>query len=849
MFEHLSTGIYLLNSDVYIIITRMKLTLLLFFLFSLLSISLFSQVTGTVNDTKGGVLPFVNIYIEGTYTGTTSNDDGVYELSFNEKGEHTIVFKYLGYKTIKKNVTINAFPYRLDVSLPEEKVSLDEVVVNSEENPANRIIRKTIENRKINLEKIRAYKADFYSKGLIRIEDAPEKILGQDIGDFGGGLDSTRTGIVYLSETISKIQFELPDKLKEEILASKIAGDDNGFSFNNATDMDFNFYNNTIEIDSDLVSPISDFAFNYYRYKLDGVFYDDLGNLINKIIVTPKRENDRVFSGTIYIVEDQWTLYATELTTTGKQAQIEAVDFITVKQDFKYSKTDSQWVVISQSIDFVYGIFGIKGDGRFTAVYSNYDFKPKFEAKNFGRELLSFTEEANMKDSTFWKNIRPVPLTTEEFTDYVKKDSVQVIRKSKKYLDSLDMKSNKFNVSNLFFGYNYSNSYKDWNLGFSSLLSSVSFNTVQGYTGNLDVYYRKNIDEFKRYFAINTRINYGVEDQRLRLSGSATYKFNNISRPFLTISGGARTEQFNGTQPISPLINTISTLFFEDNYMKIYDRAFGEIAYSHEWLNGFRWYSSLSYERRKALFNKTDYVAINENNDVYTANNPTNELAFGIAPFETHNIMKLNVSGRIHFGQNYFSYPGSKANITNDDYPSLYLGYEKGLGATNSNYNFDQIKLRLTQRINLKNKGQLAYNIRAGKFLNADDIAFVDYQHFKGNQTSIGRSGNYLNVFNNMPYYSMSTNDKYLEFHAEHDFRGYILGKIPLLNKLNYNLVVGAHALSIPDSKPYQEYSIGIDNIGFKKFKFLRLDYVRSYQSGFKSDAVIFGLKFLNIID
>lgn len=821
----------------------------LFLLFFLFTLNLFSQVIGNVNNSKGEALSFVNIYIEGTYSGTTSNDDGEYELNLSTLGTYTMVFKYLGYKTLKKTITIDKFPFTLNVSLVEEKVSLDQVVIKANENPANRIMRMAIANRKSNLEKIKAFKADFYSKGLIRIENAPEKILGQDIGDLGGGLDSTRTGILYLSETLSKIQFERPDKLKEEITASKVSGNDNGFSFNNATDVDFNFYNNTIDLGSQLVSPISDFAFNYYRYELDGVFYDDLGNLINKIKVIPRRENDRVFSGIIYIVEDQWSLYATELSTTGQQSQIEAVDTILLKQNYTYSEEDKHWVIISQSIDFVYGIFGIKGDGRFTAGYSNYDFNPKFEAKDFGRELLSFTDEANKKDSIFWKNIRPVPLTTEEITDYVRKDSIQVIRKSKKYLDSIDARTNKFNVSNLLFGYNYSNSYKDWNLGFRSLLSSVGFNTVQGFTGNLDMYYRKNIDEFRKYFSLNARVNYGIDDQRLRISGSATYKFNNVSRPFLTVSGGVRTEQFNGTQPISPLINTISTLFFEDNYMKIYDRAFAQIAYSHEWFNGFRWASSLSYERRNPLFNISDYVLIGQDTDFYTSNNPINEMGFGIAPFVTHNILKLNISGRIRFGQNYFSYPGSKANITNNDYPSLYLGYEKGFGSTNSNYNYDQLKLRLTQRIDLSNKGQFAYNIRAGKFFNADNIAFMDYQHFNGNLTHIGRSGNYLNVFNNLPYYAMSTNDAYAEFHAEHDFRGYILGKIPVLNKLNYNLIIGAHALSIPNYKPYQEYSIGIDNIGIKKFKFLRLDYVRSYQGGFRSDAVIFGLKFLNIID
>jgi len=76
----------------------------------------------------------------------------------------------------------------------------------------------------------------------------------------------------------------------------------------------------------------------------------------------------------------------------------------------------------------------------------------------------------------------------------------------------------------------------------------------------------------------------------------------------------------------------------------------------------------------------------------------------------------------------------------------------------------------------------------------------------------------------------------------------FILNKIPLVKKLNYNLVFGVHTLATPEQKLYQEYSVGIDNIGFKKLRFLRLDYVRSYQDGYQSGAVIFGLKFLNFI-
>ena len=819
----------------------MKQTFLL--LFICISFQSIAQITGTITDNNNEPLPFVNIYIENTYTGTTTNNEGNYELNINTPNNYTIVYQYLGYKTVKETVDIKSFPYSLNVSLEEETVTLNEIVIKAEENPANIIIRKAIDNRKQNLSKYDEFKANFYSRGLIKIKNAPEKILGQDIGDLGGGLDSTRSGIIYLSETISKIQFKKPDKLKETIIASKVSGDDNGFSFNNASDVDFNFYNNTIEIENQLISPISDYAFNYYKYKLEGDFYDDNGNLINKIKVIPKRKNDRIFSGNLYIVEDEWSFYALDLTITGEQAQIPVADSITIKQSFSYSKTDKLWALISQSIDFNYSIFGIKGDGRFTAIYSDYNFNPEFTKKSFTRELLAFEKEANKKDSTYWETIRPVPLSTEEISDYIKKDSIQIVRKSKTYLDSIDAKKNKFKLTSLFAGYDYSNSYKNWTIGVSPPLLTFTYNTVQGHNGNLNFNFRKNYDEYRRYLSASLKTNYGLSDERFRINGRVSYKFNNISRPILSISGGNTVSQFNNTNPISKRINSFSTMFFEDNYMKLYEKSFGEVGYSEELFNGFRLISNLSFEHRKPLFNNSNWSVTDEPDDFLTSNNPLDETAFGIAPFETHNIFKLNVTGRIRFGQSYFSYPGSKATIANNKFPTVYFTYSKGFGATNSKYNFDKFQARLTQSFDIGNKGNFQYNFKGGRFFNADNAAFMDYHHFNGNQTHVSEGG-YLNKFNNLPYYSFSTNKTYAELHVEHNFEGYILNKIPLLNKLNFNLVLGTHGLSTETKKPYQEYTIGINNIGWGKFRFLRLDYLRSYQSGFVDDAIIFGVSF-----
>ena len=810
----------------------------------LCSLSVSAQLKGSIVDSDNQPIPFVNIYIENSYTGTTSNEQGNYELALSKPRTYTIVFQFLGFKTQTKTIEIKEFPYTLDITLLEENISLNEVVISSNENPANRIVRAAIDVRKAQLEKINAYSADFYSKGIIRLKDAPKKFLGQEIGDMDGVLDSTRSGILYLSETVSKINYEKPDKLYEKIIASKVSGDSNGFSFNNASDVDFNFYNNTIQMDSEIVSPIADYAFNYYRFKLEGVFYDNGGRLINKIKVIPRRENDRVFSGVVYIVEDQWGFYGLELSVTGKQIQSPAIDLITFKQNASYDEESDFWVVRSQTISFEFGFLGFNGNGSFVANYSNYKLNPDFEKNVFTNEVLAFEPEANKKDSTYWNTLRPVPLTKEEFKDYIKKDSLQTLYNSKTYLDSIDAGNNKFKFGNLISGYTNENSFEDKEFSISSPLAGLNFNTVQGFNANVDVNYTKRYDEFKNFLAIENQVNYSFDTETLRGTLGFRYKFNNINDLNIGFSTGIKVQQFNAQEPISNLINEASSLFFEDNYMKLFENRFVKINYGQELFNGFRFGTALSFENRRGLLNSTDYITINHDDKSYTSNNPLDPLNFDSAPFENHNILKFKFNGAFRFGQKYLSFPGSKYNLNTPKYPKLNFSYEKGFSATKSDYNYDHLSVNLSQNFSLENKGNFSYNVSGGTFFGASNLAFMDFKHINGNLTHVSLDNRYLSSFKNVGYYDFSTTKKYLEYHLEHDFKGYILGKIPLINKLNYNLIVGVHGFSSKDQKPYQEFSLGINNIGWKKYRFLRVDYVRSYHSGFVNDGVLFGISF-----
>jgi len=818
---------------------------IVFFIYNLT----FSQISGVVKDKNGATLPYVNIYTEDGQFGTTTNEDGNYQINIEQIGTYKMVFQFLGYETFRKTVAVNELPYTLNATLQETTTNLDEVTINSKENPANKIIQKAIDNRQKNLSKLEEFTADYYSRGLWRIKNAPEKILGQEVGDLGGGLDSTRSGIVYLSETISKIAYQAPDDFKETILASKVSGDDNGFSLNSARESEFSFYKNTIDLNAKIVSPIADYAFSYYNYTLEGIFYDDTGHLINKILVQPKRLKDRIFSGYMYIVDNSWQIYGVELNTTGEAIQFSPIEKLTFTQNFKFSEENDFWIKISQTVDFSFAMFGISGDARFTAVYSNYNFKPVFNKNSFSREVMSFATEANKKDSLFWKTLRPVPLTTEELTDYVKKDSIQILKNSEKYLDSVDAVENKFNISNLAFGYSYSNTYKKKHFNISSPLWGTHFNTVQGWNTSVDISFRRDLEDNQgKYWKLKSHFNYGFSEDQLRYTAEFQQKFNNFNKPILTISGGIETAEINDTHPISERLNDITSLFFERNYLKLYQRKFGKIAWQQEVFNGLEIMTDLSFQDRTALVNTSDQYWVNNSNVTYTSNNPLQPDNFGSKSFLDHHIFKFNLIGKINFAQNYMSYPDGKYNIASNKFPTLYLGYEKGFAADVTQYNYDQFKFWILQNLELGNKGSFGYSVKGGTFINAEHIAYVDYRHFDGNQTRIG-NGYYLNKFNLLPYYDLSTNNDYLEAHVEHNFKGYILGKIPLLNKLNYNLVLGAHLLSTKENKPYSEYSVGLNNLGFGKYRFLRLDYVVSNFNGQQEGAFIFGLKFLGLFD
>ena len=92
-----------------------------------------TEVRGRVTDENKQPLIGVDVVLEGTSIGVSTNDKGFYELRNVPVGKQTIVFSYLGFQTLKIRTDVAPNPSgthtHLDVQLSEELTVLQEVEV------------------------------------------------------------------------------------------------------------------------------------------------------------------------------------------------------------------------------------------------------------------------------------------------------------------------------------------------------------------------------------------------------------------------------------------------------------------------------------------------------------------------------------------------------------------------------------------------------------------------------------------------------------------------------------------------------------------------------------------------
>ena len=785
-----------------------------------------ATVTGTIKEKNGSTLAFSSILVKGSTLGVSANSKGVFAIVL-EPGEYTLVCQYIGHKTIEKKIKVGKADVQVDFELEEQQYSLKDVVVQSGgEDPAYAIIRKAIEKREEHLKEIKAFQCEVYIKGQIQLRNFPNTFFGRKV-DFEDG-DTSKKKMIFLSETIARYSVEEPRKQKIEVISTKVSGRSNSFGLSDPQIV--SFYENNISVGENLnprgyVSPIAAGALNFYKYKFEGTFYEN-GKEINRIKVIPRRKYEPVFSGYINIIENEWRIQSVDLVLY-KEQQMQLLDTLKIQQ--LYVPSGNVWVIKNQVIYPSGNFLGFNFFGSFVQVYDKFDMDPKFKPKFFDHTLLKFFDSSNKKPMAYWDSIRPLPLLTEEVRDYKKKDSLEQARKDPRYLDSLDRKRNKFRLRGLLFtGQTFSKRSKRENISIVPLLSTLNYNTVEGGVVNFTANYRKRFDsgqEGRKSFSVSPDIRYGFANKHLNPSVTVGYNFGKKYVHSLNFSGGRKVYQFNNAGSISERINSLSTLDYTSNYMKIYEADYFRVGYGTGLGNGFTFNASFQFQNRTPLDNLADPVSWkNPKNREFTPNYPVELTKSQMVP---NKASTFSVSMVWFPGADYIEYPDRKVNI-GSDYPTITATITKGVhGLLGSDVDYTKWRITVNDDLDLKLAGQLKYRFTFGGFFDAQKVFIPDYQHYLGNQTIFALQE--LNSFQLAPYYKYSNTSNFQgTAHVEYHLNGLLSNKIPGFKKLNWFFVGGANALHIGKGANYYEFFGGIENI----LKIIRVDFVQGFEEG-----------------
>lgn len=805
--------------------------------FNILSQNRIYTLSGTVRDEQQQPLPFASISIVNTNKGTTANEKGEFEFRLTP-GRYEIVVQFLGYKKHHQNIALNK-DEQVEIILYPEEMQLGEIHVSATEDPAYRVIREAIKTRKKHNKELNtySYQCDVYIKGVQRLLDIPDKIMGikVEVNNNEG------KGIFYLSETKSTFYFAPPDKKKEIIHASKVSGQSKGFSFNRYIPMQKNMYDNNLDFyfisNRPFISPISDNAILFYKYKMRGTFYED-GKMINKIEIIPKSSTEPCFRGYIYIEENTWRIHSYDVYIT-KEAKLNFIDTLWLKQ-VNTRINDSIYYPVSIQYLFNFSFLGIKGNGYFIASISDYVFtKDTLSKKFFKNEMVKFEKDAVKNDSTYWNNVRPIPLSEEEKTDYIKKDSIEHVRTSPGYLDSLDKEKNKFRLSNIVYGYHYQKTRKHVYLDIDGLLESgIQFNTIEGWNIASNIALKREYKDNIKVLTWKSGLRYGVNNQ---LFGFKT-KLSYADDPFHFRNYGMimqyYVEPFNHQHSITEIVNTAYTLIDRRNYLKLYLKKSVNVFYEQELVNGLYFYATANAEERSSLKN-TSSLAVYKRKNYFTSNNPLYPYSDSIS-FPKHQAITVDIKFKYQFKQRYTTYPNQKV-LWRNRYPVITAEYIKAIPLNTSMINYDLLRFNVSSNVDLNYFGDLKVEIDAGKFLHTPKMYFMDYQHFAGNQTIILNDWNSFRLLN---YYDYSTNDYFIQSHFQYNLRGLVVGKLPLIRKYKLEEIITAHYLYNPRINHYYEVSFGLDKI----FYVFRIEYALAYYTltPRPMGQLLIGVDFLN---
>lgn len=522
----------------------MKQLIVLFFFFSI-SLQAQFQINGIVkdSDTKKG-LPFASITTENGAS-TIADVDGKFYFTLVVQPE-TLTVSYVGYT--KKTISLYETKNFSIVLLSPKTAAIKEVVI-SNENPANEIIRKVIQNKDANnpQKKLNSFQFKTYNKLLVSAN--PDSVNGRIDSVFVNTksgrkfqkIDSSDYKFkkiiskqhLFLTEKVSQFQFKKP-VLKETILGTRMAGFKEpiyellGFNLQS-----FSIYDSNYELfETKYESPITTNSFKDYRFKLLDTTAIENREVFVIYFKNKKRQKKSGLEGLLYVDAENFAIAKAIM-------RIRGVLDVSGTHEFNYIAEEKIWFPVLKKFKIIKGkskeaisILGgriqfdaesdeIKTNSKKTAsdftyltseMYS-YDIQYNIPLKiKKSSVVIDVKDDAITKNEAFWNKNRKDTLDTQSQRTYV-------------VLDSIVSKENI--ESKIRFGRKIVNGYLPFGPFDIDLRYLLSYNNYEGFRVGLGGITN---EKFSKKYRLEAYTSYGIKDEKHKYNlgfASRIGKFSN----------------------------------------------------------------------------------------------------------------------------------------------------------------------------------------------------------------------------------------------------------------------------------------------------------------------------------
>lgn len=881
----------------------MKFIRVLFIVFTLLlALPAVAQTTGAsgvvVDGETGETLPAVQVYFVDasgatTSSGTTTDMDGRFTLS-NSRGYTRLRVQMIGYKTYSLTLHVGKMRDHVIIKLMPESYEVQEVVVKPKKeknrykrkgNPAVELIKQVIAHKDSGT--VRAeehYTAETYSRLSFALDNFHpnfNKGIWKKLAFAEKYIDTTSTPHALTVDVREHQGHEYyqrsPRKEKKILEKNRIFGVEDIIgreSFQQNIDLIFKdvdiTHDNINLLLNRFVSPLSSsLAVSYYQYYIQDTILLDGDSCIDLAFV-PVNSESYSFTGHLYIVNDSTYKLKRYKMAMPKDVSVNFVDNYTVEQTYK-RMDNGRWAPDRTNTSARFYLYsrkyGIKA--RQTKIYTDWDTQSPIDPIKFTAaaevDLDSQEQEGDSQaqaDSTAerlgaaaWDTIRPEPLTFYETSVY---NMVEEFEANPAF-NSLTMLVNALTTEYVTTA--PGDHMWDSKFDFGSIYQTFSWNKLEGCRLRIGGTTTANVHP---HWFWSGYVAFGTSDLRPKYNSTVTYSFNEKKyHPYQSLRHYlSLTAQYDVEEPCKEtgvirrdhILNSIPTSKPSLGYNQYVFHA--KLEYLKEWKSRFVLRTVFDFTHNEAagelMYNRVLAYTGRENPQVALT-----------APVPWYNCYDLGLDLRYSPGSSkiYVDRGGNESPFALDqDAPVFHLthhvGYLDDRHHGGKGYVYNTTELSAAKRFWFSSFGHLDARVNVGYCWN--QVPFTKL-YAPETSTSIFLAQRGFNQMQPLEFLM----DRYVGWYTTYYFKGWVINRIPYLNKLRLRGVIGFSGVwgylgsknnpylpgneglytfptnatfgddgqyisgrtssPIDGKMPYMELNAGIENI----FKFIRVDYIR----------------------